>query len=76
MGVAEDEEVGGAQRVELRFVTSEAEEAESQTGSDFRALVRLYRHGYGRVSMFVCVCGGVVFITGTHTHTHPFYQLV
>lgn len=71
MGVAE--EVGGAQRVELRFVTSEAEEVEAGPGSDITALVLPYRHGYRRAGVFLCVCGVVIFMTGTHTHTHkPF----
>lgn len=68
VGVAE--EVGGAQRVELRFVTSEAEEEEVEAGpgSDITALVLPYRHGYRRAGVFLCVCGVVIFMTGTHTH--------
>ncbi|XP_076581658.1 transferrin receptor protein 2 [Chaetodon auriga] len=64
VGVAEDEEVGGAQRVEMRFVTSEAEEeVEAGPNSDITALVRRHRHGYRKVSMFLCVCGVVIFTT-------------
>ncbi|XP_070849156.1 transferrin receptor protein 2 [Chaetodon trifascialis] len=63
VGVAEDEEVGGAQRVEMRFVTSEAEEeVEAGPNSDITALVWRHRHGYRKVSMFLCVCV-IVFTT-------------
>lgn len=67
------EEVAGAQRMELRFVTSEAEEeedVEAGPGSDITALVLSYRHGYRRAGVFLCVCGVVIFMTGTHTHTN------
>ncbi|XP_073331956.1 transferrin receptor protein 2 isoform X3 [Pagrus major] len=64
VGVAEDEEVGGAQRVEMRFVTSEAEEeAEAGPSSDITALVLRHHHGYRRAGVLLCVCGVVVFTT-------------
>ncbi|XP_070786260.1 transferrin receptor protein 2 [Enoplosus armatus] len=64
VGVAEDEEVGGAPRVELRFVTSEAkEEVGAGPSSDITALVLQHRHGYWRAGVFLCVCGVVVFTT-------------
>jgi len=75
VGGAEDEEVGGAQRVEMRFVTREEEEAGQ--GSDITALVLPYRHGYRKASVFLCVCVVVVvFVIGkhTHTHTHAFFH--
>ncbi|XP_049423710.1 transferrin receptor protein 2-like [Epinephelus fuscoguttatus] len=59
VGGAEDEEVGGAQRVEMRFVTREEEEEAGQ-GSDITALVLPYRHGYRKASVFLCVCVVVV----------------
>ncbi|XP_033507658.1 transferrin receptor protein 2 isoform X2 [Epinephelus lanceolatus] len=57
VGGAEDEEAGGAQRVEMRFVTREEEAGQS---SDITALVLPYRHGYRRASVFLCVCVVVV----------------
>uniref|UniRef100_A0A3Q1J4N9 Uncharacterized protein n=1 Tax=Anabas testudineus TaxID=64144 RepID=A0A3Q1J4N9_ANATE len=56
----EEEEEGG--RVELKFVTSEAEE-EGEVGpsSDVTALLLRYRHGYWRAGALLCVCGVVVF---------------
>ncbi|XP_036967033.1 transferrin receptor protein 2 isoform X1 [Acanthopagrus latus] len=58
VGVAEDEEVGGAQRVEMRFVGAEEEAGPS---SDITALVLRHRHGYWRAGVLLCVCGMVVF---------------
>ncbi|KAK9525205.1 hypothetical protein VZT92_017527 [Zoarces viviparus] len=62
VGVAEDEEVGGAPRVEMSFVTSEEEE-EAGPSSDITALVRRYRHGYQKAGLFLCVCVVIVFTT-------------
>ncbi|KAM6894420.1 transferrin receptor protein 2 isoform 1-T4 [Lycodopsis pacificus] len=61
VGVVEDEEVGGAPRVEVSFVTSEEEEA--GPSSDITALVRRYRHGYQKAGLFLCVCVVIVFTT-------------
>ncbi|KAI3375946.1 hypothetical protein L3Q82_016367 [Scortum barcoo] len=62
VGVAE--EVGGAPRVEMRFVTSEAEaEVEAESSSDITALVLQRRLGYQRAAMFLCVCVVIVFTT-------------
>ncbi|XP_041821343.1 transferrin receptor protein 2 [Chelmon rostratus] len=64
VGVAEDGEVGGAQRVEMRFVTSEAEEeVEAGPSSDITALLLWHHHGYRRVGMFLCVYGVIIFTT-------------
>lgn len=67
--VSDDEEEEGG-RVELKFVTSEAEE-EGEVGpsSDVTALLLRYRHGYWRAGALLCVCGVVVFSIGTNTHT-------
>lgn len=68
--------MGGAQRVELRFVNSEAEQEddaeEARRASDIRALVLPYRHGYRRAGVFLCVCAVIVFVVGT-LHTHNLY---
>uniref|UniRef100_UPI0037E81DEE transferrin receptor protein 2 n=1 Tax=Semicossyphus pulcher TaxID=241346 RepID=UPI0037E81DEE len=61
VGVAYDEEVGGAPRVEMRFVTSE--EGEAGPSSDITALVLGYRHGYRKACVLLCVSGIVVFTT-------------
>nr|XP_046236711.1 transferrin receptor protein 2-like isoform X1 [Scatophagus argus] len=58
----EKEQVGGAQRLELRLVTSEAEE-EAELSSDITALMQQYHHGYRKACVFLCVCGVVVFTT-------------
>ncbi|KAM9414380.1 transferrin receptor protein 2 [Pholidichthys leucotaenia] len=58
--VDDGEEVGGAQGVELRFVTSEDEE-EAGPFSDITALVQRYRRGYRRGCMKPCVGGVLVF---------------
>ncbi|XP_037618873.1 transferrin receptor protein 2 isoform X1 [Sebastes umbrosus] len=60
VGVAEDDEAGGAQRVEMRFVTSDEEAGPS---TDITALVQRYRHGYRGAGVFLCLCGVVVFAT-------------
>ncbi|XP_031734499.1 transferrin receptor protein 2 isoform X1 [Anarrhichthys ocellatus] len=62
VGAAEDEEVGGAPRVEMSFVTSEEEE-EAEPSSDITALVRRYHHGYKKAGLFLCVCVVIVFTT-------------
>ncbi|XP_072232204.1 transferrin receptor protein 2 isoform X2 [Leuresthes tenuis] len=56
----EEEEVGGRQGVELRFVTLE-EEQEAGPMCDIRALVLRYCHGYRR-GCGLCVCA-VVMVT-------------
>ncbi len=71
MDVEENEEVGGPQRVEMRFVTSEGEEeVEAGPSSDITALVLRNRHGYQRAGVFLCVCGVIIFTSGMYTHTH------
>ncbi|XP_038587516.1 transferrin receptor protein 2 isoform X1 [Micropterus salmoides] len=62
VGVAEDE-VGGAPRVEMRFVTEAEEEVEAGPSSDITALVLRHRHGYRRAGVFLGVCGVVIFTT-------------
>ncbi|XP_029382739.1 transferrin receptor protein 2 [Echeneis naucrates] len=57
VGVSE-EEVGGAQQVEVRFMTSEADE-----DSDITTLVMRHHHGYRRAGALVCVFAVVIFIT-------------
>lgn len=60
--------MGGA-RVELKFVTSESEEeVEAGPSSDLTALLLRYRHGYWRAGALLCVCGVVIFVSGTNTH--------
>ncbi|XP_028254650.1 transferrin receptor protein 2 [Parambassis ranga] len=54
----DEEEGGGAQGMELRFVTSEEEVGPF---SDITALMLRYRHGYCRACMLLCVCGVVLF---------------
>ncbi|XP_047442148.1 transferrin receptor protein 2 isoform X2 [Mugil cephalus] len=62
MDVSDDEEVGGAQGVELRLVTSEEEE-EVGPVSDITALMLRYRLGYRRACALLCVGGVVLFTT-------------
>ncbi|XP_022621433.1 transferrin receptor protein 2 [Seriola dumerili] len=62
VGVSEDEEMGGALRMEMRFVTSEAEEEmEAGPSSDITALVLRRYRGYRRAGALLCVCGVVIF---------------
>lgn len=65
MGLAEEEDVEGAQSLEFRFATSDEEEA--GLGSDFTAL--LYRHGCKKYAVVLCVYGVAIFTIGTHTHS-------
>lgn len=59
----EEEEVGGAQRAELRLAISEDEE-EAGPFSDLTALVMRYRHGDRRCCVLLCVGGVIVFTAG------------
>ncbi|XP_056224864.1 transferrin receptor protein 2 [Seriola aureovittata] len=62
VSVSEDEEMGGAPRVEMRFMTSEAEEEmEAGPSSDITALVLRRHRGYRRAGALLCVCGVVIF---------------
>ncbi|KAM4597652.1 transferrin receptor protein 2-like, partial [Polymixia lowei] len=62
MGVAEGGEGGGAQRVEMRFIQSEAEDdLEAGPNSDITALLLQYRHGYQRAALCLCLSGLVIF---------------
>lgn len=74
LNVSGGDEVGGAQRVELRFVTSEVnqedEGEEAGSGSDITALVLPNRHGSRRAGVLLCVFGVTIFTTGTHTRAH------
>nr|XP_029131188.1 transferrin receptor protein 2 isoform X2 [Labrus bergylta] len=64
VGVADDEEAAGAQRVELRFVTPEAEEEmEAEPSSDIEALMLGHRYGNRKTCVLVCACGVVLFTT-------------
>ncbi|KAM8900328.1 transferrin receptor protein 2 isoform 1-T2 [Spinachia spinachia] len=67
VGVAEDDELGGSQRVEMSFVTSEEEDEEEEEAarpsSDITALVRQYRHVHQRAGLLLCVCVVVVVFT-------------
>uniref|UniRef100_A0AAQ6ANS3 PA domain-containing protein n=1 Tax=Amphiprion ocellaris TaxID=80972 RepID=A0AAQ6ANS3_AMPOC len=59
--LSDDDEMGGAQGVELRLVTSEEDETEAGPISDVTALVLRHRHGYRRAGMLLCACGVIVF---------------
>ncbi|KAK2899288.1 transferrin receptor protein 2 [Channa argus] len=60
--VSEDEEDGGAPKVEVRFVTSEnEEEVGAGPSSDITALLLRYRHGYRRAGVLLSACGVVIF---------------
>lgn len=62
VGVSVGDEVGGAQRVELRFVTSEVNQEEGAgPGSDITALVLPDPHASRRAGVLLCVCGVTIF---------------
>uniref|UniRef100_A0A3Q1F6Y2 Transferrin receptor 2 n=1 Tax=Acanthochromis polyacanthus TaxID=80966 RepID=A0A3Q1F6Y2_9TELE len=59
--LSDDDEMGGAQGVELRLVTTEEDETEAGPISDVTALVLRHRHGYRRAGVLLCACGVIVF---------------